>query len=85
MSTKEKILELLEQLDDEKKTQLLEEMMQMFEPKLDPILKAKLNKRADKSEEDIKTGRLHTLDEASKVIRQRLKFKLCPNHFDKDH
>jgi fumarate hydratase class II len=72
MSTKEKILELVDQMDDEKQLQVLEELKQMFEPKLNPVLKAKLSSRADKSEEDIKAGRIHTLDEAKKIMNQRL-------------
>ena len=72
MSTKEKIYQLIDQLDDEKQLQILEELEQILKPELDPVLKAKLSRRVDRSEEDIKAGRVHTIDEARKIMNQRL-------------
>jgi hypothetical protein len=72
MSTKEKILELVEQLDDAKQLQVLEELKQMFEPKLDPVMKEIMTQSALRAEEDIKAGRVYTIDETRQIINKRL-------------
>jgi hypothetical protein len=72
MSTKEKILELVDQLDDAKQLQVLEELKQMFEPKLDSVMKEIMTQSALRAEEDIKAGRVYTIDETRQIINKRL-------------
>lgn len=72
MNTKEKILELVNQLDDEKQLQILEELKQILEPELNPILKDKLSRRVDNAEEDIKLGRVFTRAQVEQRINKKL-------------
>lgn len=69
MSTKEQIIEFVEQLDEDKQKQLLSEIKQMFLEEVNPILKEKLTQRVHQAEADIVAGRFNNRQE----VEQRMK------------
>jgi hypothetical protein len=65
--------ELKDLIDQESDLHLLESIKSLLKKdKLNPTLKEKLTSRALKSEQDIKEGRVHTREEAEKILRSRL-------------
>ena len=71
LTTEEKIEEIKKLLDkQEENTELIDEIYKRLQPKPDPILREKLIARALRSEEDIKHGRVYTLEEVRKLTQR---------------
>lgn len=61
-----RIEEIKRLLDEQSDLGLLDEVLQLLKPVSNPILREKLTSRALRSEEDIKHGRVYTVEEVRK-------------------
>ncbi len=74
LTKEEKIEEIKKLLDEQQEDSgILDEIYERLQPKYDPILKEKLIARALRSEEDIKSGRVHTPEEALERLNNLFK------------
>ncbi len=66
LTLEEKREEIKKLIDEQEDTRLLDEIRQLLKPVSNPILREKLTARALRSEEDIKHGRIFTVEEVRK-------------------
>ena len=59
-------------ISNESIIQKLESVLRKEQNKLDPILKEKLTSRAMKANEDIKTGRVYSREEAEAKLKEQI-------------
>lgn len=62
--------EIKKLVDEQQDSAVIKEVYELLQPRLDPILREKLIARALRSEEDIKHGRVHTIEEARKLTQR---------------
>jgi len=65
-----RIEEIKKLLDEQNDLALLDEVLQLLKPVSNPILREKLTARALRSEEDIKHGRVYTMEEVRKLTQR---------------